>query len=200
MKRKQLIIIFYVIFLVFLMLFFLDKLDNFDHEIYNHIIKIKSDKVTNFFKFITLFGGFKFGLIIFIISLILTIFKNKKYIILNILLVFDTIINTIVKIITRRNRPIDINLITEKFYSFPSGHTMFSITFYGFIIYLINKSKLNKKLKIIFTILISIIIFLIMISRIYLGVHFASDVLAGMFLALANLLLFIEILERKKLC
>ncbi len=196
--KKKLIITFYIIFFIFLILYLFGKLNPFDNFVYNNIIKFKSNITTNILKFITFFGGSKFGISIMILLLVFYFIK-KKIPILSILIFINFSMNMLVKLIIKRDRPIDINIITEKFYSFPSGHTMFSITLYGFIIYLINNSKLNKNIKILLISLLIILIILIMISRIYLGVHYASDVLAGLFLSLANLLLCIEIIERKKL-
>ena len=89
-----------------------------------------------------------------------------------------------------RVRPVGIALIEQGGYSFPSGHSMMAFAFYGFIIYLINKSNMAKKKKIVITTLLSILILLIGVSRIYLGVHFASDVLGGFILSLIHLILF----------
>lgn len=94
-----------------------------------------------------------------------------------------------------RERPTGINIISETGYSFPSGHSLTAMAFYGFIIYLIYKSNIkNKK---IYIILLGLIIFLIGISRIYLGVHFATDVLAGFIISIIFLICYIHVLERK---
>ena len=134
-----------------------------------------------------------------IIFFILSFIKGKIFNIINLLIIGETIINRIIKIIVRRERPILINLVEESSFSFPSGHTMVAVTLYGFLIYLINKSKLNKRVKIILNICLILLISLIIISRIYLGVHFFSDCASGIFLALAYLLTIINVLERKKI-
>ena len=87
-------------------------------------------------------------------------------------------------------------IIEESGYIFPSGHSMASMAFYGFIIFLVWKYvKTNKKW--IYTIVLSLLILLIGISRIYLGVHYASDVLAGFILTLAYLIIFTAIIDSK---
>ena len=80
-------------------------------------------------------------------------------------------------------------------YSFPSGHSMISAAFYGFLIYLIYKKVKNKKLKITLIIVLSILIVSIGISRIYLGVHYTSDVLGGFLLSISYLILYTNIVN-----
>jgi len=199
MKRKYLIIVCILVFFIFLGLYLVDSVKGIDDLIYSFIINIKSDYMTNIMKFITFFGSTKFIIFLMIIFLILGLKKNKIFNIINVIIIGDVILNNLVKILVRRDRPELINLIHETSFSFPSGHTMVSVTLYGFIIYLISKSKLSKKIKCLFISLLTLLITLIVTSRIYLGVHYFSDCMAGIALALAYLLLCIEILERKKL-
>ena len=199
MKRKYLIFISLFMFFIFLGLYLFDKVNSLDNLFYNIIINLKSYKTTSIMKFITFFGGTKFIIFLMCVFFILSLKKKKIYKIMNLVILGDVIINNIVKIIVRRERPTLINLVTENSFSFPSGHTMISVTLYGFIIYLIYKSNLKQKNKIIFISSLVLLVLLIIISRIYLGVHYFSDCMAGIFLALSYLLFVIEILERKKI-
>lgn len=166
-----------------------------DKEIYKLIISIKSDTMTTIFKIITSFASVKFMIIVSIIILLLKKLKHIRYfIILNI--INDVILNTLLKFIFKRERPIDIMLVEETGYSFPSGHTMIAIIFYGFIIYLINKSSYKKKTKIILNTLLTILILLIGISRIYLGVHFATDVIASYLIGISYLIIFTHFIDK----
>ena len=197
MKRKKIIIINLFIFLLFLILYLLNKVHFIDRLFYQLIITMKSNPITIFMKCITFFGSVKFIAFSFILILLLNfILKKKSLTILNITILICSAINYIIKIIIRRQRPIDINLIIEDNYSFPSGHTMIAVCFYGFIIYLIKKSNINKNLKKSLISLLIILIILIMISRIYLGVHYASDVLAGLSLGIAILFYILDYMER----
>lgn len=90
----------------------------------------------------------------------------------------------------KRPRPIDYRLIEETGYSFPSGHSMASMAFYGLLIYLIYRNVKNKYLKWTLICLLSVLIILIGISRIYLGVHYTSDVLAGFLVSLSYLIIY----------
>ena len=103
--------------------------------------------------------------------------------------------NETAKNIFERSRPIGINLIEETGLSFPSGHSMVGLAFYGFIIYLIYKLISNKRKKQLFTIILSIIILLIGFSRIYLGVHYFTDVIGGFLLGIIYLTIYINIIK-----
>ena len=154
-----------------------------------------SDFTTPIAKFITNFGG-----AIFLIILTITLFiliKNKKIglsIILNLIVI--TGLNQILKNILQRPRPTEYRLIEETGFSFPSGHSMVSMAFYGYLIYLIYKYVKNKDLKWISIVLLSILICSIGISRIYLGVHYTSDVLGGFLISLSYLIVYTLIVNK----
>ena len=173
--------------------------DVFNKEImYGDIIGYKiistfliSDFVTPIAKFITNFGGVIF-LSIATVTLFLVI-KNKKIglsIILNVVII--TVLNQLLKRILQRPRPTEFRIVEETGYSFPSGHSMVSMAFYGYLIYLIYKYIKNKYVKWILIIMLSLLIFSIGISRIYLGVHYTSDVLGGFLLSISYLVVYIS--------
>ena len=164
---------------------------------YNIISKyLISDFMTPIVKIVTQLASPIF-LIILTIVLIILIKNNKirEYICAN--LIISTILNFGLKNIIRRTRPDGFRIIEEAGYSFPSGHSMVSMAFYGLLIYLIYKKVNNKYLKNCLIILLSIIIFLIGITRIYLGVHYTSDVLAGFLLGISYLIIFVSIINEK---
>ena len=142
-----------------------------------------SDFITPISKLITSVGGTIF-LICVTIILLLTI-KNKKIglsICLNLIII--TALNQLLRI------------INESGYSFPSGHSMVSMAFYGFLIYLIYKYVQNKKIKYTLITILSILIFFIGISRIYLGVHYTSDVLGGFLISISYLIIYTRIVKK----
>lgn len=157
-----------------------------------------SDFVTPIAKFITNFGGAIF-LSIATIALLLLI-KNKKIglsIFSNIVII--TILNQLLKRILRRPRPTEFRIVEETGYSFPSGHSMVSMAFYGYLIYLIYRYIKNKYIKWSLIVLLSILICLIGISRIYLGVHYTSDVLGGFLLSISYLVVYVSLIKNLKI-
>ena len=162
MKNKKNIILSISCFLLILLIVLLkmDKVYNFDNYVYNLISPFICYGLTCFFKFITNFASFSY-IIIFIILLFIFI-KNKWIgIMIAINSVNSSIINKILKAIFVRPRPNVLRLIKQGGYSFPSGHAMASMTFYGFLIYLIIKSNINKNIKILLISLLTILILLI---------------------------------------
>ena len=151
-----------------------------------------SDFATPIAKFITNLGG-AYWLIGISICLLLLI-KNKKVsisVFLN--LILASLTNYILKQIFQRPRPIEYRIIDESGYSLPSGHSMVSMAFYGYLIYLIYRHIKNKYIKCSLITLLSLLIISIGISRIYLGVHYTSDVIAGFLVAIAYLIIYINI-------
>ena len=154
-----------------------------------------SDFATPIAKFITNFGGAIFLITLTVILVILI--KNKK-IGLSIFsnLVIITVLNQLLKRILQRPRPTEFRIIEETGYSFPSGHSMVSMAFYGYLIYLIYKYVENKYVKWTSIVLLSILICTIGVSRIYLGVHYTSDVLGGFLVSISYLILFISTVNK----
>ena len=155
-----------------------------------------SDFATPIAKFITNFGGAIFLITLTVILFILI--KNKK-IGLSIFsnLVIITVLNQLLKRILQRPRPTEFRIVEETGYSFPSGHSMVSMAFYGIIIYLVYKNVTNKYLKWTLITLLSLLILSIGFSRIYVGVHYFTDVVGGFLLGLLYLIIYINIYNKK---
>lgn len=187
-RKKTISLISFGLFLI--VLIFVLKYDNLviDNYIIN-LFKYKNNLLTNFMKIITLFGN-AYVIVPCCIILLFALKNKKNKILMTSNLVIITLLNQLLKRVFRRLRPIN-GIISESGYSFPSGHSMVSMAFYGFLIYLLYKS--NFKYKNIFIGLLIVLILLIGISRIYLGVHYPTDVFGGFLLSISYLLLFIEI-------
>lgn len=196
-KNIKWIIIFFLIIIVLAIVedIFDEEIIKFDMEGYKLISNIINPTVTKIAIIITSLGS---AIVVCSLTLIaFIVIKNKKIsfsILLN--LIIATFLNLFLKNIIKRQRPEGFRLITETGYSFPSGHSMIGMAFYGFIIYLIIKYLKNKKIKIITITLISILIILIGLSRIYLGVHYTSDVLAGFIISICYLIIYTSFVKK----
>ena len=200
----------WIICFICLILFLALAEDVFNNEIMNGDVigyKIIStylirDSLTPIFKIITWFGSAT-CLILLTIILFITIKNKKMGGLVGTNLVIVTILSQALKIIIQRPRPTEYRIINETGYSFPSGHSMVSMAFYGFLIYLIYKNIKNKYLKISLIVILLLLIAMIGISRIYLGVHYTSDVCAGFLVSLSYLIIYINfanklVLSREK--
>lgn len=130
-------------------------------------------------KIITNIGGPLIILSICLVLLFLHTTRKKFGIPVTIAVVSSFLLNTILKNIFARPRPDVLRLVTENSYSFPSGHSMINASLYTILVLLILKNSSKKKRSVIISISLIILFLLIGISRIYLGVHYLGDVLAG---------------------
>jgi len=121
----------------------------------------------------------KYGILLLSLLFIIFLFYNKKYLrifFLLFMLLFWALITYVLKCFFMRERPINM-IIDYSGYSFPSGHSIFAILFYGLFLYLWLDLIKNKYIKLFFIVLSLILSTLIIISRLYLSVHYFSDVL-----------------------
>ena len=109
------------------------------------------------------------------------------------------LLNLLIKVIVQRSRPDGVVLAIESGYSFPSAHAMLSVFIYGFIAYLIHINRTKRKKAKIDIFLFTTLVLLISFSRIYIGVHYFSDVICGAILGCICLWLFIKFVYKPKL-
>ena len=181
-------LIFLILFLIILYAVLTKKISSLDQFVYDKISRLINPTNTKIMKCITFFGsviGIIFGL--FISYFFLESKFDKTF--LTLIMLGEAALNNLIKVIIKRPRPIINPLVTETGYSFPSGHTMSSTIFFSMILFFLWKSHLSLKGKILCTILFGFLIFLVLSSRIYLGVHYFSDVFAGLLLSIAFVLL-----------
>ncbi len=95
----------------------------------------------------------------------------------------------LLKLIFHRERPLTPLLQAAKGFSFPSGHALMSVTFYGLLIFIIWGTAIQVWLKWLISATFVLLILTIGLSRVYLRVHYASDVLAGFCVGIVWLIL-----------
>lgn len=105
-------------------------------------------------------------------------------------LVLVVLLNQILKFIVQRPRPEGFRLAVVSGFSFPSGHSMVAMAFFGLLAWFVWRYEKNRWMRNLLVIAFSIVILMIGISRVYLGVHYASDVLAGFCVSLVWLTLY----------
>jgi membrane-associated phospholipid phosphatase len=153
----------------------------FDQVIIQYVSNIRTEAITEVMKFITFLGGKTILTLLLIGSLIWLIVKRKNYwgaIFYIIAVAGGGLLNLGLKHWFGRIRP-ENSLIVEQGFSYPSGHAMGSLIYYGFLGYLLVRSQRGKSIKVSLSMAFIALILLIGFSRIYLGVHYPSDVLAG---------------------
>lgn len=197
-KTNIFLIICIIIFIINTLLIISNKILSLDNIIHNYILTIRHDKLTNILLIITNISS-AYSLIAISIILLLSSKKKKIPLLMSLNLICSFIINQVIKMIIQRPRPLGINLITESGFSYPSGHSMVSMAYFGYLIYLIYKSNKSTHKKTILISIISIIIVLIGFSRIYLGVHYFTDVIGGFLLSYIYLYLYIKASNKIKI-
>lgn len=159
-----------------------DTLAVYDQNITDYVISHRSPALTSYFIFVTHVGDI-YGYLVVIISSVLIsllIFKRWKYVAqITIVLALSAVSNMILKRFIDRARPGIEHLVSVETLSYPSGHAMSAMAFYGFVIYLFYRFKMNLFLKVTVMLLLFLLILSIGISRIYLGVHYPSDIFGG---------------------
>lgn len=159
-----------------------DLLADYDQQITEYVISLRSPKLTEYFIFVTNVGDFYGYVIVLGIFTLMSIFvfKHWKYTVQIVLvLLLSAVSNLILKRFIDRARPGIEHMVSVETLSYPSGHAMSAMAFYGFLMYLFYRFKINLFLKIGVILLLGILILSIGLSRIYLGVHFPSDIAGG---------------------
>lgn len=187
------------LFLLMMAAIRLDIVQASDEWLIHMISQIRTPFMNQTFLFFTDFGASKLLLpIIFVVTLLLILLKKiVPSLLLYLLYLTERVTNDLMKWIVHRQRPQENPLAQEPSYSFPSGHSMNSASIYLFIAFLlITYVPFFFKHKKSLWIFACSLVFFIGISRMYLGVHFLTDVLAGWSLGYFFYLLFKKIDER----
>ncbi len=153
-----------------------------DQKIGQSIIYFRGDFFDQFFLFITKLGSWQMIILLFVFFSALFYFNKRKGLILPLFVsvLGSGIMTVIIKYLVDRSRPgADIALYVEKLPSFPSAHAALTFALFGYLIYVIFRSSFSLWFKFFSSLIFVLIIITIGFSRLYLGVHFLSDVISG---------------------
>ena len=176
----------------------LDPITRFDIRLADLFYVFRDDKLVDIFLWITALGKWQ---VIFIKALLvlslLRLWHKRVFILPFCLALLSTeIFVWFGKIIFHRARPA-MGVYVESSFSFPSGHAAIAAVFYGLIIYILWRSVKSRKNKINILFTGLFVILGIGFSRIYLGVHYLSDVWAGYLVGALWVIIAISISERR---
>lgn len=156
----------------------------FDQTIISFVQGLETQGITSVMKFFTFIGDTQAVIVISLLFLLFLykVLKNRSELILFIVVVSGTpILNGLLKNFFQRARPELNRLIEIGGYSFPSGHAMNALTVYGIISFLLWRHIPTQIGRTMLIVISSVFILMIGLSRIYLGVHYPSDIIAGYF-------------------
>lgn len=191
MKKKQriIVIVLATLFLALTILVQKGLIVSIDNALYERLMVFQGLPMDTFMKSITILGN---TIPVLCIACFIMIYLNKKErYLFGTNIIITVLSNQIIKRIIKRPRPNHLRLIKQGGYSYPSGHAMIAIGLYGLVLYFVNKKVKDKKQRIFFSSLLTFIMIGIGISRVYVGVHYPSDIIAGYLLS--SLILICEI-------
>ncbi|MFP3390425.1 phosphatase PAP2 family protein [Brevibacillus sp. SIMBA_040] len=153
----------------------------FDSFVIAKIQSLITPKLTSVMLFFTFLASTWSLLMLTVISIGLMLWQHKRWEALFLLLALGggMAFNLLLKWLYRRERPTIHRLVEESGYSFPSGHSMAAFLFFGMMAMLLTLFVVSRAAKAVIILATVVLILLVGISRIYLGVHYPSDVLAG---------------------
>lgn len=179
----------------------------FDEAITRFIISFRNEALTDYFTFATHLGD-RYAYVLF--TVVLAVFylvkhRSWKFILqTTLVLLLASLSNIALKNVINRARPSLEHLVSVNTLSYPSGHSMSAMAFYGFLVFLCMRYKLLRWVRYLLISILCMLILSIGVSRIYLGVHYPTDVVGGYIGGLiwvafcAILFSLIELLPRRK--
>ena len=153
---------------------------HFDAIILSTVHQYSSPVLTTFMRVLTQFGSTAFLTLVSILLLVFGLKRQRAVILLAITMMGAALLIWVLKLEFQRARPVPFfELSQPKTYSFPSGHALGAFCFYGVLAAIIGDRIQSRRGRLLIWTVAGLLIFLIGFSRIYLGVHYPSDVLAG---------------------
>jgi len=169
-----------------------------DLAIFDRIKPMVNSKMNRFMLFITFLGKHQFLIpanLILIFYFLIIPDKGWFSIRAAAISLSSLVLMFLLKYLFQRKRPLSPLLKAAKGLSFPSGHAIMSVTFYGLLLYILPQSVSIDWLKFALATFLVVLIVVIGYSRVYLRVHYASDVLAGFIIGCLWLLISLSVLN-----
>jgi undecaprenyl-diphosphatase len=175
----------------------IEKSTAFDLHISSYIAGFVSPAATRIMLFITMMGSSEFLLPVYIMVCLFLLYKKQWLNCITVVTVglAGKLLLGTVKNIFQRTRPLEPLVLKELGYSFPSGHSFSAFTFFGLMTYLVWRSEISITWKWVLSVIFFLLAAATAISRVYLQVHYASDVIAGFCLSILWLTISIWIIQ-----
>ena len=184
--------------LVFLTRKQLRKYKHIDMAVFEKLQTHVTQRRNHIMLFITFLGNHKFLIPANLFLIFYFLFIKYSWISIRVVAVAlsSLVLMLLLKSLFKRKRPLAPLLRAVRGLSFPSGHAIISVTFYGLLIYIFFHTVKNNELNYLLTALLIILILLIGFSRVYLRVHYMSDVLAGFIIGVLWLFIALAVINR----
>lgn len=168
-----------------------------DTTVYQWLYVLRTDIGISVFRFVTSFGS---TTAVLVLAVLLTLYLYHRHgQKLSSVFVWGIVVNEaivyLLKIMVHRSRPL-LAVVTENDFSFPSGHTAASVFFYGFLIFYATKYITNTFWRGVVRVVSAVLCILVPISRLYLGEHYLTDVLASIIIASTVILFTVKWWEK----
>lgn len=170
----------------------------FDNTVFRFAESHTTQQLTRFMKIISFFASVEYLMVMPpLLVLLLSFFRDLRWYGLKVLVISfsSSVLNQALKHFFERPRP-EFAMLQQSGHSFPSGHAMIGGAFYGLLIYIVWRTVRVKSLRWALAVLLTLLILLIGYSRVYLKVHYATDVLAGYALGFLWLMLSVYFMRR----
>ena len=187
-----------IVFIYAARMVFINESTDFDDSVFNSLKPYINDGLTNVMLVITFLGKHNLLIPLNFVLIAFFIYRKERWFATRIaaLSLSSLLLMFILKFYFQRNRPLQPVIDDVSGYSFPSGHALISVVFYGLFIHMVWHEVKTKWLRTALITVLGILILLIAFSRIYLRVHYASDVIAGIAVGFIWLVLALRIVQR----
>ena len=174
------------------------SLTQIDLRVLNLMPNIRTPLQTSLMRIVTTLANIQAVIIFLLLAVTILLFRRQRVLAALIILLVgaEELVTFLLKHLIHRLRPtVSLRIIGEDGFSFPSGHVVRATVLFGFLTYLLYRSYKSKKARILTLIVYFLAVFLVAVSRIYLGVHYPTDVWASFLLGCAILTLTIGLIE-----